>query len=441
MRTRRIFLSHSSDEAAVDGPGRLEREAREALAAALVAAGYEVLLDKHGLRAGDRWREVVNGWIGHCDGAVALVSEKAIASDWFAYEVSVVGFFAARPGTTFRLVPLRLVPGKRIREWNLNRPAQLLESQGTDLLFDAALDADAAARKAAVDAAVQKIVTDLGSLLPAASTPLERAAYRLHETIAGIQNPVLLQNLAERLAPLTDGWTLGPDPARRLALRMMTAGLDGCGDVLNDLQGILGDAAFKDLVDVLGSSWVDEPAVEALSSVFAEAAGSRAVAARARDPLSARFYVWARREEQPSRGWRLEAVEWDSGAPDPEGQARDLEARVAEKLMEVTARPSLEAARTTLGNWAKKLRKRVFVALPRAGLNAPLVDRLRGAFPELGLFLLDCASGPADPMLAPGRVVYLEPDLSAKHETTYLDSYRGMADALDLPVQPPWRSP
>ena len=52
--------------------------------------GYKVLLDKARLEPADNWRAKLHGWLGSCHGAVILLSEDSIASEWVRKEATIL---------------------------------------------------------------------------------------------------------------------------------------------------------------------------------------------------------------------------------------------------------------------------------------------------------------------------------------------------------------
>lgn len=81
-----IFISHSSrdDEKA--------RAIRERLGQVLAAAPHhhQILLDEAGIRAGNPWRPKLYQWLSQCGGAVLLLTEQALASDWVRKEATIL---------------------------------------------------------------------------------------------------------------------------------------------------------------------------------------------------------------------------------------------------------------------------------------------------------------------------------------------------------------
>lgn len=103
----KIFISHSCKDfeqpADNQDPEKLARwrrlefarVVRDKIVAGLRGAppngpGYKVLLDRDRLEPGDNWQAKLHGWLGTCDGAVLLLSEDSICSDWVRKEATIL---------------------------------------------------------------------------------------------------------------------------------------------------------------------------------------------------------------------------------------------------------------------------------------------------------------------------------------------------------------
>src|SRR5687767_13081718 len=104
----RVFVSHSTAPEPTNEDERQADATLRSLAAALESAGYLVQLDRQGLKGGMAWRSVINGWIQTCEAAVLVISDRAMTSDFVAYEASVLGY-RRQVDAQFRLIPLHLV--------------------------------------------------------------------------------------------------------------------------------------------------------------------------------------------------------------------------------------------------------------------------------------------------------------------------------------------
>src|SRR5215831_9231472 len=114
MPKPRVFISHSAK-------GEPEVMALlDDLRRALEEDGkFAVLIDKDNLELGDRWRHTLNTWIGGCDIAIVLLTEKALRSIYVQYEVNVLTYReSSLPQQKCTLIPIFLSPvtAAKVRE-------------------------------------------------------------------------------------------------------------------------------------------------------------------------------------------------------------------------------------------------------------------------------------------------------------------------------------
>jgi hypothetical protein len=136
-----IFISHSSrdDEEA--------RAIRERLCRVLAGEPHhhEVLLDEAGIKAGDLWRPKLYRWLAECGGAVLLLTEQALASDWVRKEATILLW---RRALGSRVIVIPLLIGTSQHDVETAFPAiEIFEQQY--LRIDDAADAEAAMAKVA----------------------------------------------------------------------------------------------------------------------------------------------------------------------------------------------------------------------------------------------------------------------------------------------------
>ncbi|BDI05971.1 TIR domain-containing protein [Sphaerotilus microaerophilus] len=126
----RVFLSHSSP---ADDP--VSNEARTATWQCLVAAGHEVLADREGLRAGERWFDRIHDWLHACDAAVLLLGRAALNSAFVPFEVSILLSRRLREAD-FPVVPVLVLPVDpdeiRRRPWTAAYGLPALHATSTD---------------------------------------------------------------------------------------------------------------------------------------------------------------------------------------------------------------------------------------------------------------------------------------------------------------------
>ncbi len=429
----KIFISHSSDDDADDGERRWAREIREELTARL-SASYDVLIDRTGLKAGRSWRNAINGWLGACDGAITLLSSKALESAWVGYEVSVLAFRKQQAGDGFAVVPVHLAQAGSFADWPRVDPTQLLEGQGIDGHFVETWDAPAANadRVTALERVCADVAAALDGLVPSDAPPVARAIRQVTaalQTVAQSGEHEISQSIDE-LGDAVEGWGRCDEDVEHLARCMVTLGL--CKNVAKCLRRLapkLGPEGLCNIIDALASSWVDLRAVELVKGA---AAASRVVASNVEHADTAWFYMWAQADMPPSQSWKVAPVVWAPRADDADGEAlieaidislrdvlrRDTRADVIEKLEDMAFADD-----------------RVFATVRHDGLDAPLLDRVLDVFPELCLFLFD-----SDRVRAASTVVnsahadriFLAPDVERDDESHYRDVRRKLRNVFDL---------
>ena len=70
----RLFISHGLDKSV-----RADMRFLDTLETALTGAGHEVLMDRSQLQAGDTWQAVLHEMLAACDGALLLLSPRALS--------------------------------------------------------------------------------------------------------------------------------------------------------------------------------------------------------------------------------------------------------------------------------------------------------------------------------------------------------------------------
>jgi TIR domain len=59
--------------------------------------GFEVLIDETGIEGADPWNECINTWLAYCQGAIILLTPKALNSAWVQKEVAILSWRLAEP--------------------------------------------------------------------------------------------------------------------------------------------------------------------------------------------------------------------------------------------------------------------------------------------------------------------------------------------------------
>lgn len=433
----RVFLSHSTDEP-------FPHAVRGRLAGKLRAAGYRVLLDKDGLRPGEGWRNPLELWIGCCDAAVVLVSEKALTSGFVAHEVSVLAYrqrFQRQP--PFVLVPVFISPVsyRRVKESPLAasflteiEPVRIAETAGVGPKEERILDLDAGV--SAVVERLREAVVGPGPL----DTKLDELTSLLETVpVHHLEQEALRLGVHFEEAWLPYGAGEPRRLARKLACSLVGAPLDEAKKSLYTIRSYLrsprhGPASGPVLqaLDLVASSWVS--AQSALQIRRALRTGDRAFCADCIRPLTAEMYVARACTEPliPENRWTVGQVDGLVG----EGAAVELEALVRAELERVLG-VAAEGLRKELELIRDEEQLQVFVSLPVGSLDVPTIDHLRDRFPGVSFFLMTGSSTDEEPsaeVLERGRIERLrppfrglieEPDYPPVDENRFEKLYRG----------------
>ncbi|MCL4205480.1 MAG: TIR domain-containing protein [Pirellulaceae bacterium] len=163
----RIFLSHSTKT----------DEAAEFLLAVKDAldADYEVKLDRDGLKLGDDWRRTLYAWMDQAHGAVLLLTEAALKSNFVPIEASVLSWRHYRD-PDFAFLPVFV----DATDFDALKRRPVLRALALDVFQIARVDSDD------VPAAITAIRQALGRFqdkFPHPNTPLERLQFFLRNEL------------------------------------------------------------------------------------------------------------------------------------------------------------------------------------------------------------------------------------------------------------------
>jgi TIR domain len=244
----RVFISHVNGD-----PGG--EEIWPALHDALSRDGYDVLVDREYLRAGDRWRTEVYNWIGLCHAAVVLISRDAIKAPnkyWVARETACL-MCRRSLDPSLKIIPV-LLDGITIQDLN-----------AVERFRDLELSEQQYVTGNAVAPIVNGIVAGLAGFRPVTEPALARLATQIRAELAGFHVYQVDAVLADCDVEL-GGWCPPSDPHLRLALSLLAV------DVAK-LPGILGRlieaepgqrARIAKVADLLLANWVDIEAAQAI---------------------------------------------------------------------------------------------------------------------------------------------------------------------------------
>ena len=432
-KAARIFISHSTfdpperaregiasplEADAAEEHAKLALEIRDDLAKALRNAGHAVLLDKDGLELGDRWRSVLNVWIGGCDAAVLLLSPKALKSTYVAYEASILSHRHSLPGSKFRLIPVLIRPVQPDDvKTSLLAAANLTELQG---------------RVAGLNTPPEIVAAVVDKLqgLDLSSSPLEKQIQYLTSILEVVKSEDILRDEADKLGVDLADWATGESLRRVLATKMMGAGLSGTRDMLRTIRGLFGKTKeewsphIDDILWLLGSSWVDYRAVERIPAL---AKSTRAIGSNAAKPLTARMYVLRASNLPPNDTWKVAAVTETSGTFTEQELQDKWEAAVREGLRAAIPRKTDEGVTKWLASRAQN-QEPVFVALPFEGMSDTLLTHLKSRFAAVTFFLLAGESEPSQLFIDKTSAEWLDPRLLQPDEQRFCEEYRQLYD-------------
>lgn len=390
-RKPRIFISHSAE-------GDEALEVRGKLKQALQATDqYEILLDVATLKPGDPWRNRINLWLGACDAAIVLLSEKALASHYVTYETSVLAYRSAAFDTSLLILPVLIgdVTPEKLQASYLS-PAQLDEKQLV---------------RGTPDEIVAKVLARLGEVCLCETTPVEKRARKLAHQLRDI--PVdILQDAADALQlPLP----LATDkPQLFLALKLLSVGMPLATPALLAMHDYipLADRAerMSTMIELVASSWVDLRCVGRIPGIAKGKEPVRAFGLNATRWDAARMYVISARHGDLVPWYDVSCT--GIFGEDVEELVEEIRGTLVKRLM-----PD--------GDLLKELKaldltgQPVIVGLDGNGMDGKVLTRLREEFPHVTFFLM---TGEAPP-LSQAFAEQLFPPLLEGDEKSFLEQY------------------
>jgi hypothetical protein len=284
-RKATIFISHSSKDDSYAGA------VRDALEAALIEAGFDVLLDRTRLDPGDEWRAKLHRWLGTCDGAALLFGPAALRSDWVRKEATILTWRRAFQGD-IRVVPAVFggVGKSELDEYGLG-PAHLDEIQIASLTPEQEALPSESER---AEALAQAIAAGFAGLPPrTGDTPMDRW---VAQVVGLIQENEYLAETAEKLLHVEDA-PAGEGPVQEVmsggrtlaAQRVAQLILDSDAETIAQAYYELDRGDIRDrtrLVSLITPSWVPTASARAIAAAVGRPAPTRLVALRCREPLT-----------------------------------------------------------------------------------------------------------------------------------------------------------
>ena len=400
MRKPRLFISHSA-RGEPETMGLLD-DLRKAL-----DNDFAILIDKDDIKVGDPWRQTLNTWIGGCDAAIVLLTEKALQSEYVAYEVTVLTYREKNlPAYKCTVIPVFIDPvnDEAVRKARGFRASLLAEYQGIT-----AKARDEVVRK------VQEALSGL-TLLP---SPIE-------------EQEIFVENLLRKLVPESKvtqslnslnvdlgGWKV--DPFRSLALALLSRGLgDLTSDVILSIRSYIKDReTLETLFEIVATSWIDVRSTQCLEHIARNSLEPRLVALNATSDFIARKYVERAGNRPPGDSWNVAPVT----AIFSETAVESLRSEIEQSLRnEIRLDPSDNLADYL--QWSERKKLPIFVALPAPGITTGILGQLRTSFPTVTFLLLAGIERPVVNAIEQQNIQVLEPRLHPDFEPAFIKTYQ-----------------
>lgn len=404
MDKPRVFISHSArgDENAL--------AVLEELKAAL-ADDFAVRVDMDHLELGDDWRNSINVWLGRCDAAIILLSNKALQRHYVAYEASVLTFRRNMAGPeNFTVIPVFLddVDYPKLQASELFAPTNIHEIQGAVAETDRARIVSRVREKLEQVREGLRPADDQATYLAALLAPLGPVANRCLSILGSAPDP----------------WGKNDEPSQALAIKLMEVGLNRAWPAIQVFYGQLEKTTRLQVFDLIATSWVDLRSARYVSQVATGDRAERALALNAEQSLIAELYVLRASGLLPGYSWPL--------APCGEGflgedVLGELKQKVGEDLraaLRMDPDCSPEELMEELDALETALRQPVFVVLPAAGVTRAVLDGLRAAFPTVTFFFLAGADQNTHALLAEVNVKFITPPLYQNFEGHFCSLYK-----------------
>lgn len=420
--SNRVFISHSAT-----GEPETER-LRDELSAAL-REEFDVRLDRDNLEPGEMWRSKINSWLGGCHAAVVLLTRKALASAFVAYEVSVL---------TYRrdviVIPVFLddvddaaVRASRLSPTVIQERQSIVESRSIDTSGWGALGEEEIARykrSKLVGLIKDALLAKKGKM--GGSTPIDKQVERVVANLASATStrgltPKMLNDYMEKLDPDHDSWEQDDDLNYKLAHKLMSAGVAVITPLLGDMIDDFGLMTVLDIFERVATSWVDPRAAEHIKdTALANEVARRVLATNGEKTLIAKLYVQRASGRSFSNNWNVA----ESAGVFSEQVFDTLKANVESALMaQLGNLPTTEALKKELKSIEKLRREPVFVTLPAEGVNITVMNELRKAFPTVTFFFLAGRKQVNRDSLSLVNVEFIIPELEEDFEEDFCDVY------------------
>jgi hypothetical protein len=394
----RVFFSHSTDK------GTPDRDILTALVDSL-RAKYAILLDRETLVAGEDWRSTLNVWIGSCDAAVILVTSQSAESEFCQYEWSILSYRRRNQGQ-FLVIPIYygITPEKIA-----GKPHQISEI-AAHFQFDNIANVS------------RQVAASLRAINDKCPRPAEKQARYIASLLKRcIDREDVIDDAAARIKldlgmwdPLVDKWL-------NFAIKLMGVGLDRARPALRDLRQYINEGEFKELIQLIGCSWVDYRSAQRVAeNADRERADRIPLGLNAEHKATAECYVLSASGRAPSQNWGIGETHWMFQTyPDLRNQVRTALIQALQLTDEEDQAKALERELAI----RERDKQPVFVVLRTTGLGADWLGRLRAdnLFAGVSFFVLTGQAG--GPHQLTSVIEPLEPPLSSGFESKFWDNY------------------
>jgi hypothetical protein len=400
MPKGRVFFSHSTKDRSA------ERKALMAVATALEADDYEVLLDRTALEAGGNWRPIIDDWIRGCNAALIWITPGSIASQFCQYEWATLSF-RRRMQKQFLILPVYL--GSAPNDIK-NRPDQISEISG---YFGFGK--------------VAAIIPDLKQRLAAEVDPKGELRTQVNLIADALRKSVreeVIETAARNLDIDLGIWDLAADKWLRFAIKIMGVGLLGSFGALQDLRRFFPKAnedEFRVIVELLARcSWVDAGSAQRIRACgLRDRTGRVLLGLNAEQEETAKCYVLTGSDKHPDDIWPVGIVLNDFGDDEAHLHKRVRSALVGALTLDD---PDDAALKADL-DYRRDTKQPVFVVLGAEGLSKDWLKRLREAelFEGVNFLLMTGKAGDARQLLPDDAI--LKPLLPAGFENKLWNNY------------------
>ncbi|MEI8019081.1 MAG: toll/interleukin-1 receptor domain-containing protein [Schlesneria sp.] len=379
----RIFISHSTKT-------DFAQNYLDAVESSL-ADEFDVLLDQTGLQGGDDWREKIYKWMDQAHGAVVLLTQEALKSDFVPIELSVLSWRRCREPDFF-LVPAFVGP---INDEELSKGVIGQLALKTIQIIDGEQPAELAA----------KILTLLREQKSKRSTP--RTAWERFEEYGervlteGRVSEKQIFEVYEMLRPhlTSDSHSLSSQCRGffRLLVKSNILPIHSCQALRRLWDG--GFQECRELLQLLAPCWVPEKLASPIATRALHKRERRAMRLDARDPLVVRLYICRSGCRSLSRSWPV----CELSTPTEEDTVKDLTEQILEFLKPSHIRTGISSSflrdqrRSPEEELCDQLKRRdeqnppvpVFAVFPSGYIpDVDLLDAIRDKFPLLNIVVL-----------------------------------------------------